>query len=551
MMRPIALINPVRLYQRFPFLRHPTLVLSLVIVFVAAFLLFFISLINFTRHTEYQIKLHELQDATSAIRYYDEVLTNSARMRAISGDESWEKLYIEARPKLYKAIQYVLELEPSLSQHLKHVDASNQRLIEMELATFELMHQQKKAEAIDLILSKEYAQEKQIYQDELNSLLADLNQISSRVAQNQDKANIISLLWITFLLLAVMFVLWKSHQVISRRFMLEEMLAGAAYHMNSKKELEFNNRMNMALSLVCNTSNAAQVWVLHRTPGKSPHLISVWRCNKDGNISGTTHAINETVLTDNLLQVAADNSNSIEFNQLQTSDALAKLPDITKIVGFVLPFNVHDELVFALIETTNVHLIADPLDRSIYLSFAEIVVSTLENKIKEDMLASLAMTDGLTKLLNRRQFEKIFHREWHQAKVSPLPSFYLMIDIDWFKKVNDTYGHEIGDLVLVSLSDMLKSSLREQDVLGRYGGEEFCVYLSNMTGLDAHRTAERLRSKVEETPVITEAGTIHFTISIGVAQVLIEDANPDITVKRADQALYQAKNTGRNRVTFA
>jgi diguanylate cyclase (GGDEF)-like protein len=124
-----------------------------------------------------------------------------------------------------------------------------------------------------------------------------------------------------------------------------------------------------------------------------------------------------------------------------------------------------------------------------------------------------------------------------------------MIDIDLFKKVNDTYGHDIGDKVIVHLSEILTSSTNHKDTVARFGGEEFCVVLKNVNRFSAVDIFERLREEVEKTAVYSENGEeIGFTISIGV--VMSSEESFEDTISQADMMLYKAKQEGRNRVVL-
>lgn len=163
-------------------------------------------------------------------------------------------------------------------------------------------------------------------------------------------------------------------------------------------------------------------------------------------------------------------------------------------------------------------------------------------------LERLATTDGLTGLCNRRHFMTLAEREWERARRYGRPLAFLMIDLDRFKKVNDTFGHQVGDAMIVHVAGLARDNKRDCDVLARIGGEEFALLLPE-TDLDQARTvAERLRRAVTATPLAAAARPISATVSIGVA-VVTETIN-DISdlMKAADQALYDAKRAGRDRV---
>lgn len=185
----------------------------------------------------------------------------------------------------------------------------------------------------------------------------------------------------------------------------------------------------------------------------------------------------------------------------------------------------------------------------------------LEQKVKErtadllktnQKLKELASTDVLTGLLNRRAFMEAAHDKFELAKRYQRPLSFLMIDIDHFKRVNDTYGHKAGDLVLAKFSKIMTNCLRATDVVGRIGGEEFAVILPE-TGLN--QTAEltgRLLEMVRTAEIeIEDRIKIFLTTSIGVATVPPLSIDVEEVMKEADKALYKAKSEGRNCCSFA
>ena len=158
-----------------------------------------------------------------------------------------------------------------------------------------------------------------------------------------------------------------------------------------------------------------------------------------------------------------------------------------------------------------------------------------------------ATLDALTNLNNRRQFEVRLKQEIATTKRQKNPLCAMMIDIDFFKKVNDTYGHASGDTVLRTVASVIKQHLRESDIPSRYGGEEFAVLLPYTHIDEAQIVGERLRKAVEATPVTIDKKTINVTISMGLAEFNTEETGEEL-FERADKALYAAKENGRNRV---
>jgi diguanylate cyclase (GGDEF)-like protein len=168
--------------------------------------------------------------------------------------------------------------------------------------------------------------------------------------------------------------------------------------------------------------------------------------------------------------------------------------------------------------------------------------------LQREELYTRANTDGLTGLLNRRAFDEILARELRRAQRVAHSLPVMMADIDFFKRVNDTLGHQAGDEVLRHVANTLRLTLRPADVLCRFGGEEFAILLRESKLRQAPDVAERIRTGVASIPDLP--GGIRITISIGLALSLPEEP-PEELIARCDQALYRSKREGRNRVSIA
>jgi diguanylate cyclase len=169
-----------------------------------------------------------------------------------------------------------------------------------------------------------------------------------------------------------------------------------------------------------------------------------------------------------------------------------------------------------------------------------------------DNLKTAVRKDGLTKLDNRASLDEHLASVVRQAKGRGEGYALLMLDIDHFKKINDTFGHQVGDAVLTTLGTLLKETCRPTDFIARYGGEEFCLLLPGADGPGAAERAERLRERVQRFPFRRGKGeeVVPVTISIGAAAFHPDDT-VETWVERADNALYRAKEEGRNRVALA
>jgi len=174
----------------------------------------------------------------------------------------------------------------------------------------------------------------------------------------------------------------------------------------------------------------------------------------------------------------------------------------------------------------------------------ELHIQNLQSELK-----LLAATDPMTKLYNRRYFTQTAKHIFDLSKREKENLSLIMIDIDKFKNINDTYGHDVGDKVIVSLADALIQEHRESDIVCRFGGEEFVMLLPNTSLDNAQILANNIRVGIENLTLQIEDNEIKFTISLGISQIdLSSEVNIEAGLKRADEALYEAKNSGRNRV---
>jgi diguanylate cyclase (GGDEF)-like protein/PAS domain S-box-containing protein len=177
-----------------------------------------------------------------------------------------------------------------------------------------------------------------------------------------------------------------------------------------------------------------------------------------------------------------------------------------------------------------------------------VLLDITHRKKMEEELRRMATTDPLTGINNRRHFMEVAVSEVERARRYFHPLSVMMLDIDYFKKVNDTYGHAAGDEVLKSMTSACTTLLRKGDAIGRLGGEEFAIILPDTAREGAIHLAERLRHAIEVLDVSSGEQRIRFTCSIGLSQLASGDHSFEAVLSRADEALYEAKRSGRNRV---
>ncbi len=184
----------------------------------------------------------------------------------------------------------------------------------------------------------------------------------------------------------------------------------------------------------------------------------------------------------------------------------------------------------------------------------QLKIKSLQDSLKESnrQLKDLSQTDALTGLANRRRLMEILAIEFERSRRSHTPFSLLMIDLDHFKSINDNYGHQEGDLVLRALAELMLSHLRQYDTAARFGGEEFSLVLPETDPVEAAGVAERMRKEISRMKFTGAIEELAITASIGVATAPHPRiARVDDLLRAADDALYEAKNNGRNRVEMA
>ncbi|WP_430447547.1 MAG: GGDEF domain-containing protein [Pseudomonas piscis] len=188
---------------------------------------------------------------------------------------------------------------------------------------------------------------------------------------------------------------------------------------------------------------------------------------------------------------------------------------------------------------------AEPGQRLIVVGIAEDIS---EKKQLENELQRLATTDALTQSSNRRHFFECANREFEQARLQGSPLSFLLLDIDDFKVINDTYGHPEGDIVLQRIAESGRAALRRGDLFGRIGGEEFAALFPGCAADMARQVAERLQREIQRQHFSHQGQVFSITVSQGLTSLLAEDESLDSLFARADAAMYEAKRQGKNRI---
>ena len=213
-----------------------------------------------------------------------------------------------------------------------------------------------------------------------------------------------------------------------------------------------------------------------------------------------------------------------------------------------IPLMIENEIVGIL----NINDVAqgsvDVDDLEFILNLSEIIAMSVSNAVLYEQTRTLAVTDGLTGISNRQYLDKSLLIEFERSTRYGTPLSLVLLDVDHFKVVNDTYGHQKGDDVLVAIASLLKKFCRTNDIAARYGGEEFLMVLPQSNAQGAFKIAERIREEIMKLNFDENESSFSVTISCGVAELnknCME--NVDQLVHMTDQALYEAKNSGRNK----
>lgn len=251
-------------------------------------------------------------------------------------------------------------------------------------------------------------------------------------------------------------------------------------------------------------------------------------------------------MKDTLLDMVVRNREPLYLSDVRNYP-LAIMPFKTGKVNsvFVLPLLYEKDLIGILAFLSDKTNALTPYQMRLLEVLANQAATSITNARLYTEIEKLAITDGLTGLFNHRHFQEMLSQEFNRLNRLPDHFSLLMIDLDHFKKVNDTYGHLVGDSTLKGVANIIRATIRNIDIPARYGGEEFAVILVGTDAQGAKHTAERLRKTIMDTAFSAEGKTFKVTVSIGISTSRGAATKEDM-LERADQALYQAKESGRN-----
>jgi diguanylate cyclase (GGDEF)-like protein len=293
------------------------------------------------------------------------------------------------------------------------------------------------------------------------------------------------------------------------------------------------NYYKISILLVNPQSNELELLASRGYGEKSQTLGRRLRIGRDG-ITGMVAATGEAVMLDDVTK----HPRYICIDPNTRSEIAVPLTSKNRVIGVL---NVESDMPAAF----------TGVDKRLLTTLANQVAVAVENARLYEETEQLAVTDGLTELFNHRYFQGFLDRELSRARRYTRPLSLIMIDLDHFKNINDSYGHQAGDMVLKKVASAVKAQARDVDLVARYGGEEFMVVLPETGKREAYALAERIRHSVREQKyqLSEDTAPIEVTISLGVASYPEDGSEKSELVDRVDKALYRSKTEGRDRVT--
>jgi diguanylate cyclase (GGDEF)-like protein/PAS domain S-box-containing protein len=257
-----------------------------------------------------------------------------------------------------------------------------------------------------------------------------------------------------------------------------------------------------------------------------------------------------------LTRFVMEKQQTVYIPDFEAKDSVLKEDEVIKVAGFEnrtvlgIPLILRGEVMGVLSMQAGKPNTYDHDQIRLLETIAQQTSIAMDNAKLFEKMQTMAITDSLTGLYNRRYFYMILENEIERAKRYQISLSLIMLDIDHFKRVNDQLGHLAGDEVLASFAEVCKNQLRQVDVMFRYGGEEFMILLPESNKEDAMNAAERIRSAITETVFETKKGNVSITTSIGVSEYGEDHPGPNEFVESADKAMYASKDAGRNCVRF-
>ena len=520
------------------------LLAAAILVIVAAAFLTYRSISDFRRERAIS---QQLIQSEGNLRYYDEVLTMSARAAAFSGNLEWQSRYNLFRAKMSAELISIASLLQIPSKALDDVSRAADELADLEGQSLALAKQGLFKQAQQIFFSEDHERAKDNFANGLERLNRQIDthigDEETRIQQN----TLISVCFIGALIVVFFLLLLRTFRTLGALLLMQDIRGEVARRMLYVDPSDTEDDLRWALRLIVSETDGDCAFLLRKSTREGGAQIQQWWDQAEDLSDGEVNA-----LWDCLEQLHQHGAVPLRDLVKLTDDekaqsALLLRLGLTKILSAYVDAGQGDE--YYLCWGTKKRISASlPPDDAFLQAIAKIKIGAIKTLEYEATLTRLATTDGLTRLYNRHHFTECLAKALKQCHSTKQPYALLMLDLDHFKDINDTYGHPAGDAVLQKFADTLRDKLREIDIVGRLGGEEFGIILPDTDAEAAVLIADRLREEAENTEVVVDGHRINITICIGLTT--LDEADTDIgqAMSRADDALYCAKEEGRNRV---
>ena len=482
------------------------------------------------------------------IRYDDEVLTMSARLGGLTGDRAWERRYDAALPRLDQALRRAGDLHPAGRPALQAIATANQRLIDAEREAFARVRAGDLPAAAHLLFGATYEQDQARYAEGLARFTAELEQARQHLEARLQRVFIQTAVLDALLVGLIFALLRRQFQRLAERLRIEQLLGQIARRLMATARPRGDAEIRWALGQVAAQAGAVQGALILTTAAQPATIDRVW-C--PGPAAADWARDLATWLADR------------PPDSLLDAPRIARHPDLdAPLKATLAAAGIGALLAVKLLSAggAQLHIVLGARRRlawrgseaPLLLTLLEVLGRALASWANEAQLFQQATTDALTGLFNRRYFLAKLAEELQRVRRHDQHSALLIVDLDHFKAVNDQHGHDAGDAVLCQFARLARAALREIDVMGRLGGEEFGILLP-LTNLDpdvsqAWAAAERLRATIAGAVTPTRQGAVWVTISVGLTLLTPADQSTTAPLHRADQALYAAKRHGRNTI---
>ncbi|MFY8206152.1 MAG: diguanylate cyclase, partial [Arenimonas sp.] len=517
---------------------------GITIHFFLAWMCFYIALhlayLSYETYRQDQRQQVALDSALERIEFYDAALTLAAKSGTQDRAIDWERQYEAGLQQLERTLNVIINELPETNVEIIALQQSNTELVAIERMAFSISKQNRPRAAMSLLDSVSYTDAKKRFAAASAGLDTALTQ---QRGYNRDRMRL--KLWsfgggILLMLALMWWMLHRAYRQLDRKLMQEQTKQMLAERLLAPESAPLDEDIAWTLQLLAENTGSDMSMLIRWRPGGDPHRWS-WHA---ADLPQISHCIQ--VFGDLLESQPPPPDVVLDAEQLRRHFAplqapcniLENAPGILCITSPLVSGR-HSALVFVRMRNRR-HWSDDQIAG--IKGFADTLSRSIDKRDQEAQMYQLATTDSLTGLANHRHFIEQLALEIKRTRRSNASCALLMMDIDHFKAVNDTYGHEAGDAVLVQLTSSMRSTLRDIDTFGRLGGEEFAAVLPGVGVITVMQVAERLRACVESNAIITRTGTIRVTISIGITLASGVDDDADALLRRADSAMYQAKN---------